>query len=153
VRRQSGFQDFGLPYAADPAITRYLAAFLLAHRFTGDDSPELDWQEMNKPDPARPDVVLFNGGFFASPVLRERLLSVLSSWFTTPDRPWMPLVLDNPRLDLAVAQGAAYYGMVQRGEGVRIAATLARSYYIAVAGNTPRAVCLAPGNATAGQDF
>ena len=153
ARGQSGFQDLGLPYAADPAITRYLAAFLVAHRFTGDDSPDHDWQEMQKPDPARPDVVLFNGGFFASPVLRERLLSVLSSWFSAPDKPWMPLVLDNPRLDLAVAQGAAYYGMVRRGEGVRIAATLARSYYIAVAGDTPRAVCLAPGNATSGQDF
>src|SRR5262249_15305965 len=30
--RQSGFQEFGLPYAADPAITRHLAAFLTAHR-------------------------------------------------------------------------------------------------------------------------
>jgi molecular chaperone DnaK (HSP70) len=153
ARRQSGFQDFGLPYAADPAMTRYLAAFLVAHRFTGDDSPDHHWQEMHKADPARPDVVLFNGGFFASPVLRERLVSVLSSWFSTPDRVWTPLVLDNQRLDLAVAQGAAYYGMVRRGEGVRIAATLARSYYIAVAGDTPRAVCLAPGNAIAGQDF
>jgi molecular chaperone DnaK (HSP70) len=153
ARRQSGFQDFGLPYAADPAMTRYLAAFLVAHRFTGDDSPNHHWHAMEQVDPARPDVVLLNGGCFASPVLRERLLSVLCSWFSTPNKPWMPLVLDNPRLDLAVAQGAAYYGMVRRGEGVRIAATLARSYYIAVAGDTPRAVCLAPGNAAAGQDF
>ena len=30
---------------------------------------------------ARPDVVLFNGGLFASPVLRGRLLEVLGSWF------------------------------------------------------------------------
>ncbi len=153
ARRQSGFQDFGLPYAADPAMTRYLAAFLVAHRFTGHDSPNHEWQAMQKPNPARPDVVLFNGGFFASPVLRARLLAVLTSWFSTADEPWMPLVLDNPRLDLAVAHGAAYYGMVRRGEGVRIAATLARSYYIAVAGDTPRAVCLAPGNAAAGQDY
>ena len=153
ARRQSGFQDFGLPYAADPAMTRYLAAFLVAHRFTGHDSPNHEWQARQQPDPARPDVVLFNGGFFASPVLRARLLAVLTSWFSTADEPWMPLVLDNPRLDLAVAQGAAYYGMVRRGEGVRIAATLARSYYIAVAGDTPQAVCLAPGNAAAGQDY
>src|SRR5262249_60873017 len=27
-RHQSGFQEFGLPYAPDPAITAYLAAFL-----------------------------------------------------------------------------------------------------------------------------
>jgi len=27
----SGFQEFGLPYASDPAITRYLADFLMSH--------------------------------------------------------------------------------------------------------------------------
>ena len=43
--------------------------------------------------------------------------------------------------------------MVRRDEGVGIVATLARSYYIGVAGETPQAVCLAPGNAVAGQDF
>ncbi len=46
--------------------------------------------------------------------------------------PWRPIVLDNDRLDLAVARGAAYYGMVRRGQGVRIAAGLARTYYIGV---------------------
>lgn len=177
-RRYSGFQEFGLPYAADSAITRYLASFLSAHRFTGDPAPQVDWQAQGKVDPARPDVVLFNGGFFASPVLRARLLEVCASWFSTPSEPWQPLVLDNPRLDLAVAQGAAYYGMVRRGEGVGIAATLARSFYIGVdessdgdAGDKGsddegsddegsgdraqplRAVCLAPGSAVAGQDF
>jgi molecular chaperone DnaK (HSP70) len=152
-RRQSGFQDFGLPYAADPGITRYLAAFLSTHRFTGEDAPQTDWTAQRKADPARPDVVLFNGGFFASPILRGRLLEVLASWFAADGEPWSPLVLDNPRLDLAVAHGAAYYGMVRRGEGVGIAATLARSYYIGVGGDRPRAVCLAPGSATAGQNF
>ena len=29
---------------------------------------------------------------------------------------WQPIVLDNDRLDLAVARGAAYYGMVRRGQ-------------------------------------
>ena len=38
LRRRSGFQEFGLPYAADPAITRHLAAFLTAHRDTGIDT-------------------------------------------------------------------------------------------------------------------
>ena len=32
LARRSGFQEFGLPYAPDAAITRYLAAFLTAHR-------------------------------------------------------------------------------------------------------------------------
>ncbi|MCC6494047.1 MAG: Hsp70 family protein, partial [Pirellulales bacterium] len=152
-RRRSGFQDFGLPYAADAAITRYLATFLTAHRFTGEQSPQRDWEATGQTDPARPDVVLLNGGFFASPVLRDRLLKALAGWFSPGDAAWSPLVLDNPRLDLAVAQGAAYYGLVRRGEGIGIAATLARSYYIGVAGDGPQAVCLAPGDAVAGQDF
>ena len=59
------------------------------------------------------------------------------------------MLLDNDRLDLAVARGAAYYGMVRRDQGVRIAASLARSYYIDI-GNQ-QAICLVPGNAEAGQ--
>ena len=47
--------------------------------------------------------------------------------------------------------GAAYYGMVRRGQGVRIAANLARSYYIGVESDQPTAVCLVPGNAEPGQ--
>lgn len=146
----SGFQEFGLPYAADAAITRYLAAFLTAHRHVAIGDEELPTDH----DPARPDIVLFNGGFFASKVLRERLLDVLCSWFTTDENPdWQPLVLRNDRLDLAVAQGASYYGMVRRGEGVRIAAGLARTYYIGVAGTENQAVCLMPASAEPGENL
>lgn len=128
--QRSGFQEFGLPYAADPAVTRYLAAFLAAHRHVtvGDEPLPEDH------DPARPDVVLFNGGLFFSTAIRDRVLDRLSCWFSeSAEQPWYPLVLQNDRLDLAVARGAAYYGMVRRGEGVRIAAGLARTYYLGVA--------------------
>ena len=51
-------------------------------------------------------------------MLRERLLDVLAQLVPTAAEPdWQPLVLDNDRLDLAVARGAAYYGMVRRGAG------------------------------------
>lgn len=147
--RRSGFAEFGLPYAADPAITRYLAAFLTAHRQAGREEPPPPGV-----DPARPDVVLFNGGFFASTVLRARLLEVLCSWFRTSQHPeWQPLVLHNERLDLAVARGAAYYGLVRRGLGVRISASLARTYYIGVdtGESQARALCLLPAAAEAGE--
>lgn len=154
---QSGFREFGLPYASDPAISRHLIAFLRAHAREASDDRDAPVTDL-----ARPDLVLFNGGFFASPLLRERLLSVLSGALSgalsgTSDT-WQPRVLDNDRLDLAVARGAAYYGMVRRGEGVRIAANLARSYYIGVAGTDPSksqesAVCLVPGSAEPGQDI
>lgn len=174
--RRSGFQEFGLPYAADAAMTRYLAAFLTSHRAVlAREMPDAAH------DPARPDVVLFNGGFFHSPALRERLIEVLCSWFNSDGKnDWRPRVLDHERLDLAVAHGAAYYGMVLRGHGVRIAADLARTYYLGVEGGaetaapvsaenratvtetvteendaaTPAlALCVAPANAEPGQEI
>ena len=155
VAGQSGFREFGLPFASDPAITRHLAAFLRSHREVANPaSGDLDSDEFSAA--AKPDVVLFNGGFFASPILRNRLLQVLSTWFSDgPQSDWQPRVLDNDRLDLAVARGAAYYGMVRRGEGVRIAANLARSYYVAVdsQAGAPQAVCLVPGHAEPGQEI
>ena len=147
--RRSGFQEFGLPYAPDPAITRYLAAFLSAHRHVGLDEAALqDDAATADHDPAQPDIVLFNGGVFLSSAIRQRVLEVLENWFHA-----QPIVLDNERLDLAVARGAAYYGMVRRGEGVRIAAGLARTYYIGVESAEPAAVCLLPAGVESGQDI
>ncbi len=156
--RRSGFQEFGLPFASDAAITRYLAQFLTAHRHAGLD----DRQTHIDQDTARPDVVLFNGGFFESTLLRERLLEVLGSWFSPSGGPaWRPQVLKNERLDLAVARGAAYYGLVRRGQGVRIAAGLARSYYVGVgpvpfgegAAPVEAAVCLLSAGVEEGRGF
>lgn len=165
--RRSGFQEFGLPFAADPAITKYLAAFLSAHRQVALESQT---DVKNDHDSARPDLVLFNGGFFASPVLRGRLLEVLGSWFDGSSEPrnsdsgapgrrrprWQPRVLENARLDLAVAQGAAYYGLVRRGLGVRISAGLARTYYIGVespSDGQPAAICLLPAGVEEGTEI
>jgi molecular chaperone DnaK (HSP70) len=150
--RRTESAEFGLPYAADNAITRYLAAFLTAHREAAREAGDSPGGH----DPARPEVVLFNGGVFLSPAIRQRVLEVLRSWFRPAD--WQPIVLDNDRLDLAVARGAAYYGMVRRGEGVRIAAGLARTYYIGVEGEAaspdspPSAICLLPAGIEPGQD-
>ncbi len=88
--RRSGFQEFGLPFASDPAVTRYLAAFLTAHRHVAIE--DIDFPAGH--DPARPDIVLFNGGVFESPLLRKRLLEVIESWFnkkkpsSDPGSPW-----------------------------------------------------------------
>ena len=162
--RRSGFQEFGLPYASDAAITRYLAAFLTAHRYVALENNVVhslrEWHpdESNAAplaervdhfdDPARPDVLLFNGGVFESPVLRQRLIESLARWFNRE-----PMILDNDRLDLAVARGAAYYGMVRRGQGVKIAASLARTYYIGIDSQPPQAICLLPGSAEPGQEI
>ncbi len=136
--RHSGFQEFGLPYAPDAAITRYLIAFLIEHAEQAGHAAS---------GVVRPDHILFNGGFFESPVLRDRLLAELNSALDTGDGR-EPGVLDNPHLDQAVAHGAVRYGMARRGEGVRISGGLPRAYYLGVGhtdtGLPPRAVCLLP---------
>ena len=81
---------------------------------------------------ARPDVVLFNGGFCAPSVTRERIIEAISNWFEKAQSGWRPKLLNNEASDSAVARGAAYYGRVRRGTGLRIRAGSARTYYIAL---------------------
>jgi molecular chaperone DnaK (HSP70) len=148
-RTGSGFQEFGLPYAADAAVTRHLAAFLAGHAQSGG--------QLGAAGSARPDLVLFNGGVCLSPLVRERVINSLTNWFGG-ESDWAPIVLENPRHDLAVAQGAAYYGMVRRGQGVRIAAGLPRTYYIGIESTAAdgashmQALCLMPAGAEPGQE-
>ncbi len=163
--RASGFRELGLPYAPDSGITRYLAKFLSAHAEAagGGESGVV-----------RPDVVLFNGGFFAGKALRDRTLEVLGSWFggetsfaeggqsgegARRDKGWAPRVLRSKRLDLAVAYGAAYFGMVRRGEGERIRGGLAHAYYLGAEDRAEhreaaaaQALCLVPAGLEEGRD-
>ena len=46
-------------------------------------------------------------------------------------------VLHSADLDRAVARGAAYYGLVRRGKGVRIRGGTARAYYVGVETSLP----------------
>jgi hypothetical protein len=135
VRRRAALQEIGLPYAADPGITRHVAAFLARHR---DVAPE------------GASAVLFNGGAMRAPLLRQRMIEVLETW--RAGRGGLR-VLAGTHPDLAVAEGAAAYGLARRGRGVRIRGGTARSYYVgvetaapAVPGVAPpvKAICLAP---------
>ncbi|MCA9084558.1 MAG: Hsp70 family protein [Planctomycetaceae bacterium] len=149
---QSGFREFGLPYAPDTAITRYLSRFLRSHAEDAADNALLKEDQ----HPARPDIILFNGGLFESSLLRQRLVDCVSGWFTEDAHdPWRPIILDSARLDLAVAHGAACYGMVSRGIGVRISAGLPRTYYVGVEASADQAgcsaVCLVPAGTEPGE--
>jgi hypothetical protein len=111
-----GLQEFGLPYATEAEIPRHLAFFLHQHAQTT----------------GRPDAILFNGGALTPHLIRERIVDIVSRWFSDPNETWQPTVLRSTSLDLAVAYGAAYYGLVRRGQGVRIGGGSARAYYIGV---------------------
>lgn len=136
-------QELGLPFVSDPAVTRQIAGFLHKHAPAG-------WAALGQPlaegevPPGlpRPDAILLNGGVFNSPRIAARLVEVLSSWW--PNQP--PLrVLDHDSLDLAVARGAAYYGLVRHGQGQKITGGTARAYYVEVAAKSGKqGVCLIP---------
>ncbi|PTL78659.1 Hsp70 family protein [Vitiosangium sp. GDMCC 1.1324] len=120
-------QELGLPYAQDAAITRHLAAFLAQHAAAG-------FAALGETAPSegalpRPDAILLNGGVFNSPRLSERLVDAVSAWW--PGAPRIRL-LKHESLELAVARGAAYYGLVRRGHGLRIGGGAARAYYVAL---------------------
>jgi molecular chaperone DnaK (HSP70) len=131
--RRTALQELGLPYAAEPAVTRHVAAFLARHRAVAPDGPT---------------AVLFNGGVMKAGPLAGRVADRLSTWRGAPVR-----VLAGTHPDLAVAQGAAVYGLARRGKGVRIRGGTARAYYVGVETAAPavpgvpapmKALCLAP---------
>ena len=125
--KRSLFRELGLPYVSDPAITRHLAAFLSAN------------------EDAKPDAILFNGGFFIPEICQQRVADVMERWYGR-----RPLVLENRDLDLAVAVGAAYYSYVRStGAGLLVRGGLPRAYYIGVGDS--EAVCLVPRGTEEGQ--
>jgi hypothetical protein len=148
-RKRTGIVELGLPYAADPAITRHLAAFLADHAKslgTRSEDPTLAGDALQVPD-----AVLLNGGVFHSAALAGRLVEVLETW-----RGEAPRELHNDDPDLAVARGAVAYALARRGQGPRIGGGSARSFLLLVdedEGGPQRAVCLLPRGAEEGQEL
>ncbi len=152
LQRRIGFQELGLPYAADAAITKHLARFLSQQV---QNSPESANIRRGKSGLACPTHVLFNGGVMKAAGLRDRLVSVLNHWLTEEGfKALEPAqVLEAPDLEHAVARGAAYYGRARRGHGVRIRSGASRTYYIGIESAMPavpgleaplKALCVVP---------
>ncbi len=141
--RMTGLRELGLPYASDPAITRHLAAFLT--------QADAAMNSVTDHGMVQPDAVLFNGGFCAPAVTRERIIDALSAWFGGAHTGWRPKVLDNNSVESSVARGAAYYGQVRRGIGLRIRAGSARTYYIGLRSNDSlEGICVLPAGVNEG---
>lgn len=85
----------------------------------------------NRPEP---DLILFNGGSLKPAIIQDRIRVALRHWFKQEDTR-LPGVLENPDLDLTVALGACYYGLVKIGRGVRVGSGSARAFYLGVAGD------------------
>ena len=133
----SGFQQIGLPYETDTAVTKHVAKFLSDHCVENDEV-------------SQPTHVLFNGGVFRSATLRGQMVGVLDGWFANPIE---QLAADDKCLDQSVARGAAFYGWAKCNGGVRIRGGTARSYYVGIetaglaipgAPRPLRALCVVP---------
>jgi hypothetical protein len=150
--RSTGLQEFGLPYASDPVISKHLGQFLVRSLQNVRASDKLSGLVRAHADGAAlmPTAVLFNGGVFKAGQIRARVLELLASW--NGGNPVRELSGFEP--DLAVARGAAIYGWHRAtGKGLRIKAGTSRSYYIgletsmpAIPGFTPpvKALCVVP---------
>ncbi|MEI6708386.1 MAG: Hsp70 family protein [Methylococcales bacterium] len=118
-KKRSGVVEFGLPYTADPAISKHIAAFLNLHRVAAQDA--LGGQGVV------PDALLLNGGVFRSQPITERTLGLLASWGDTS-----PTLLENIHPELAVAFGAVSYAIARRDKKLKIGGGAARSYFLLV---------------------
>jgi len=151
-QRRIGFQELGLPYAADAAVTKHLARFLSQQM---QNSPEAANIRRGRSGLACPTHVLFNGGVMKADALRGRLVEVLNGWLTGEGFEALgpAHVLDAPDFEHAVARGAAYYGRARRGQGVRIRSGASRTYYVGIESAMPavpgmeaplKALCVVP---------
>ncbi len=151
-QRRVGFQELGLPYAADPAVTKHLARFLSEQVR---NSPEAAGIRRGRSGLACPTHILFNGGVMKAAVLRDRVVEVLNSWLRQEgfDALGAEQILEAPDLEHAVARGAAYYGKARGGRGVRIRSGASRTYYIGIESAMPavpgmeaplKALCVVP---------
>jgi hypothetical protein len=140
----------GLPYAQDPAITHHLAAFLHQHARVGFAALGQTPDPRGESKLPRPDAILLNGGVFNSAKLAARLVEALSAWW--PEQPPVRL-LEHESLELAVARGAAYYGLVRRGLGQRIGGGAAHAFYVGLESDPiqPQALCVIPRGLEEGQ--
>jgi ASC-1-like (ASCH) protein len=151
-QRRVGFQELGLPYAADPAITKHLARFLSEQVR---NSPEAADIRRGRSGLACPTHILFNGGVMKAAVLRNRVVEVLNNWLREEGFEALGAehILEAPDLEHAVARGAAYYGKARRGRGVRIRSGASRTYYVGIESAMPavpgmeaplKALCVVP---------
>ncbi|PPD33315.1 MAG: molecular chaperone DnaK [Methylomonas sp.] len=119
-RKRSGVVEFGLPYAAEPAISKHIAAFLQLHTQAA--------KQALAADAIVPDALLLNGGVFRSQTMVQRVLALLANWRGGHK----PLLLDNRHPELSVAYGAVSYAMARQDKKLKIGGGAARSYFLQI---------------------
>ncbi|MBK7992789.1 MAG: Hsp70 family protein [Blastocatellia bacterium] len=148
-QRRVGLQEIGLPYAADPAVTKHLAKFLSQQAREDTENYQI---RRSTDGFACPTAILFNGGVMKADILRQKVVATLNNWLAQAG--FEPVKeLYSADLDTAVARGATYYGQARQGRGVRIRGGANRTYYIGIESAMPaipgfpaplKALCVVP---------
>ncbi len=152
-RGRGAIVEFGLPYAADAAVTRHLVSFLRQHAATARAA-------LGQPDDGSlpvPDTLLLNGGVFRAGALARRLEQTLTTWRAARQLPPVR-VLHNENPDVAVARGGVAYSLARQGFAPAIEGGSPRAYYLLLDGDKSpgvarRAVCILPRGAQPGREI
>ncbi len=123
VVQKAGIREMGLVFESDPAVSHHLAKFL-------------NLPDDNSGDFSLPNMILFNGGIMKSPMVRKRVMEIISSW-NAEEGAEAPKEMQAVDFDLSVARGATYFGFAKRGKGIRIRGGLNKSYYVGIAAAMP----------------
>lgn len=140
-KKRSGVVEFGLPYAAEPAISKHIAAFLNTHQQAA--------KSALASDAIVPDALLLNGGVFRSQAITQRTIDLLSSWRETP-----PTLLENLHPELSVAYGAVSYGIAREHKKIKIGGGASRSYFLLIGTEQDQqGVCILPRGSEEGNEI
>ncbi len=144
-KKRSGVVEFGLPYTAEPAVSKHIAAFLQLHAQAA--------QAALAGEGIVPDALLLNGGLFRSSALVQRVIDLIAGW-----RGKAPLLLDNRHPELAVAYGAVSYAIARLDKKIKIGGGAARSYFLLVDSGgskdqTRRGICILPKGSEEGHEI
>ncbi|EJO9868744.1 TPA: hsp70 family protein [Vibrio vulnificus] len=145
-KRRSAVVEFGLPYVADPAVSKHVAEFLSQHQQVSHAA--LGQSESDQP--AIPVGLLLNGGVFNSDLVTARMTELLGRWRGAP-----VTVLDNPHPDWSVALGAVAFAKARRGAQLKIGGGSARSYFLHLQEKNKmgKALCLLAKGTEEGQEI
>ncbi|MCU8475467.1 hsp70 family protein [Vibrio vulnificus] len=145
-KRRSAVVEFGLPYVADPAVSKHVAEFLSQHQQVSHAA----LGESEGEQPAIPVGLLLNGGVFNSDLVTARMTELLGRWRGAP-----VTVLDNPHPDWSVALGAVAFAKARRGAQLKIGGGSARSYFLHLQEKNKmgKALCLLAKGTEEGQEI
>lgn len=146
TKRRSAMMEFGLPYVADPAVSKHVAEFLTQHQ-------QVCKTALNQTESASPSIpvgLLLNGGAFNSDLITGRMISLLQHWCGH-----IPTQLDNPHPDWSVALGAVAFAKARRGAQLKIGGGSARSYFLHLQekNSMGKALCLLAKGTEEGQEI